>query len=201
MGKKGSGRKFKWRPVEGKKVKYIPTKKNQRKSEENCSKAFDYLRSGDFRKAMKTVQEAIDSNPNNQECYWCRGNIYENLNELEKTKEDYLRIIKDLEGTIKLGIKLPDEMKELLGKVYNDLGLVYGKQKNPEKQKTCFESSLKYLDSPEANISLAAVYESKDNPEGALRYYKAYLKLKDSFDIEVRIAQINRELYLKKYQE
>ncbi len=201
MGRKGNGRKYKWKPVQETKVNYIPTKKNQRKSEEYCSEASNYLRLGEFRKAMLAVQKAIKLDPKNPKGYWCRGNIYMNLNALEETKEDYLRIIKDLEGTVKLGVKLPHEMEELLGKVYNDLGLVYGKQKNSENQKTCFESSLKYLNSPEANFNLAAVYELENNSEEALKYYEAYLKLEDSFNIEIRTAQIRMELYPEKYQE
>ncbi len=200
MGKRSSGRKYKWRPIEKTKVHYIPTKKNQRNSEEYRSKAFNHLRSGDFRKAMLSVQKAIELDPNNPEGYWCRGNIYINLNALEKTKEDYLRIINDLEGTINSGIKIPDKMKELLGKVYNDLGLVYAKQKNP-KQKICFKNSLKYFDSSEANNNLATLYEEENNPEEALKYYEKTLGLEYSFDIELRMAQIKMELYPEKYQK
>ncbi|MDR1039293.1 MAG: tetratricopeptide repeat protein [Deltaproteobacteria bacterium] len=117
------------------------------------------IRTGDYAKALQSLQEAERLAPQNADVKHHLGRTYYQLNDMERAVDFYNQ-------SLALDPKKTD--------VHNNLGLVYMSLRDYDKARTEFQaciSDLTYSNANMARFNMGLLEEASDNPDKAAEFY------------------------------
>jgi Predicted N-acetylglucosaminyl transferase len=133
----------------------------------------NFLKSGDYKKAVEAGKEAVRKYSNNFKAHYCLGLNYRMLGELKLALEH-----------VKKAESLTSNKRDLMH-IYNEIGLIYEKMGYLDDALLYYSKSLSLAQdlgdkSMQAAVlnNIAVIYKDKDELDKALGYYEESLRLK-----------------------